>query len=202
MRNSSNQNSGSIRLKLLWPVFILLVLLQWWVPGQMIWHKERTLRYGTPHKFRSAPVDPADPFRGKYITLNFDENAFRTPATHPPETGATVYVTFSSGQNGFAAIKNISTTKPATADYLTTNVLYTTDDKGGKIVYITYPFEKFYLEESKAPEAERRYNRIRRDTAQRTYALVYLLQGDAVVKDVFVNDTSLTELLRNREGIR
>jgi uncharacterized membrane-anchored protein len=181
-------------LKLIWPFFILLVLAQWWVPAQMIWHKESTLRYGTPYRFRSEPVDPNDPFRGKYITLNFNADTFRT-ADKKLTGAATVYVTFATGKNGFAVIKNISTSKPSLTDYLETTITYRTDEAGkdSSTIHISYPFEKFYLDEYKAPEAERRYNAGRRDTAQKTYALVYLLNGDAVVKNVFVNDTALLQ---------
>ncbi len=59
--------------------FALLVLLQIWTPAAMIWNREDVLRSGKAFKFRSAPVDPNDPFRGKYIILSFRENGFKNP---------------------------------------------------------------------------------------------------------------------------
>lgn len=55
-----------------WLLFALLCVAQWAVPLAMVQRAERTLSEGTAYRFRTAPVDPADPFRGRYVTLDFD----------------------------------------------------------------------------------------------------------------------------------
>ena len=59
------------------PAFILMVLAQLYVPASMIFQKERVITQGTAYKFRTAPIDPNDPFRGKYITLSFNETGVK-----------------------------------------------------------------------------------------------------------------------------
>ena len=57
-------------------LFVLVALAQLYVPAKMIWDQEDVLKNGSEYKFKTDPVDPNDPFRGKYITLSFDNNTF------------------------------------------------------------------------------------------------------------------------------
>lgn len=65
--------------KILLLSFFLVAVVQLYVPSKMIWDREEVLRTGTEYKFRTAPIDPTDPFRGKYITLRFDDNTVDIP---------------------------------------------------------------------------------------------------------------------------
>lgn len=58
--------------------FIIITIVQWFVPGKMIWDKEAVLRKGKVFNFRTEPVDPSHPFKGRYIALSFKENEFTT----------------------------------------------------------------------------------------------------------------------------
>ena len=53
-------------------VFALVGFAQLAVPASLIWKRERTLRQGHVWKFRTAPVDPVDAFRGRYVALEFE----------------------------------------------------------------------------------------------------------------------------------
>ena len=53
-------------------LLLLLVCLQLFVPAKMIYDHEAILNKGKVFKFKTAPVDPSDPIRGKYITLQFE----------------------------------------------------------------------------------------------------------------------------------
>ena len=55
--------------KLLITSFILLCLVQTAVPLSMIARREFTLRNGRVYKFKTAPVDPYDAFRGRFVAL-------------------------------------------------------------------------------------------------------------------------------------
>ena len=65
------------RKTILWVAFIVVALVQLYVPAQMIWESEGVIAAGTAYKFNTAPVDPKDPFRGKYITLNYSDNSIK-----------------------------------------------------------------------------------------------------------------------------
>ena len=53
--------------------FIAVALIQLLVPAKMIWDQEEVMRDGKVFRFKTEPIDPNDPFRGKYITLSFQE---------------------------------------------------------------------------------------------------------------------------------
>ena len=78
----------------IWPFFILLVCAQLIVPGSMIWKKDMILVKGKSYKFLTAPIDPYDPFIGKYIVLNFREEAYTLPPKQDVDDDAPVYITF------------------------------------------------------------------------------------------------------------
>jgi hypothetical protein len=61
--------------------------------------------------------------------------------------------------------------------------------------FFNLPFDRFYLEESKASEAERVYWQAQRDTAQVAYGLVTIGKGRAVLTDVMINDRSVVDII-------
>ena len=182
----------------IWPGFILLVLAQWFVPLQMIWQKEKVLTRGTSYKFETAPVDPSDPFLGKYIVLSFKENSLKMVGAEKLSYRSKVYVSFLSGINGFAKIATIELSKPRRTDYLETTINYISQEKDSVTIFLNYPFSKYYMEEYKAPGAERIYRESRADTSLKTYAIVNIHNGDAIIKDVYINDTLINDVIRAR----
>lgn len=180
------------------PGFILVVLVQLFVPAKMIYDKEKVALTGTDYKFKTAPVDPGDPFRGKYILLNYEENSVKVSNPGEWASGETAYVSIENGSEGFAKISSVSKNKPGdTKNFIRVKVSYASQDSSGQI-FIEYPFDRFYMEESKAPEAEVMYNASRVDTAQVTYAVVSILNGEAVLKDVLVNGVPISAAVKAR----
>lgn len=182
------------------PVFIffaIVALLQLAVPAKMILDKENILSLGTPYKFLTAPIDPSDPFRGKYITLSFNATRFDVPNDSSWHAGDGVYVHLGKDSAGFAKIKDITKQPPADGniDYVKASIGYVYDNQ----VTIDYPFTRFFMEESKASVAETVYRDSRLDTAQVVYALVNVRKGDAVLKDVMVNDTPIADIVEQNQ---
>jgi len=136
-------------------LFGVMVLLQWFVPSKMIWNQEDILTNGELYKFECKPIDPYDPFRGKYITL---ENVVIAEASS------------------------------------------TIDIKGTQDVaqYINFPFNRYYMEESKAKPAEDFIRESARDSLLSTYAIVMIKDGNAVLKDVMVDGVPIRELVKNQ----
>ena len=58
-------------MKIVIIAFVLLALIQWVLPARMIWEREEVLQIGKEFKFIVEPIDPEDPFKGRYINLNF-----------------------------------------------------------------------------------------------------------------------------------
>jgi hypothetical protein len=190
------------------PLFAAMVLAQWWVPVDMITGSNRILEEGIPMKFRCAPVDPNDPFRGKYIVLDFDISRYnyQTDTSSGFKNGQQVYLELIEDSLGFARIYKIDTDPPmsgkvylkAGIDFIQHEVGISGYNNDSSYYEISFdlPFRRFYLEESKAPVAEDLYRTGISDTTGRTYGLVYLLNGEARIKDVIIRDTSILERLR------
>ena len=185
---------------LLWPGFLLLLLAQWLVPARMIWKKNKVLNDGTSYKFKTEPVDPSNPFIGKYIILNFKEDSYKVIDTKKFSYGDKVYVVFYSDNKGFAKIKSIDLKKPGNGDFVEADIRYINlqNDSSGSVISLIYPFNRFYMDEYKAPKAEKVYRERNIDTTLNTYALVKVLNGDAVVKYVYVNDSLITDVIKAR----
>jgi uncharacterized membrane-anchored protein len=153
------------RNKIILLVFTFVILAQLAVPAMMIIERENVLNSGKEYKFRSAPRDPYDPFRGKYITMSYVSNETKVLATQKWEIGETVYVQFTEDVDGYAIIKSASKSAPEnTSDYLKTTVQrydnYSDNEEGAATLCVYYPFDRFYMEESKAYGAEMAYTEV------------------------------------------
>jgi uncharacterized membrane-anchored protein len=187
-----------MNLKITIPAFILMVLAQLYVPASMIFQKERVITQGTAYKFRTAPIDPNDPFRGKYITLSFNENAVKVENATEWNTADQVFVRLTTDADGYALIQSVTKDQPINGnDYIQANIDYIITDTLST-VFIRYPFDRFYMEESKAPVAEQVYNEAAIDSNQVAYALVMVRDGEAVVRDVVIDGVSIVELAKQR----
>lgn len=179
-------------------IFILVALMQLFVPAKMIWDREAILATGKEYRFKTAPLDPNDPFRGKYIVLQYSENRFQVPQESEWSTNETVFVLLKKDAKGFAAIESVSKEKPkADMDFVKAQVSSLTNDTQNLIIH--YPFDRFYMEESKAPIAESVYVETVLDTAKVAYAIVRIKDGEAVLKDVVIDGVSIQLLAKMRK---
>jgi uncharacterized membrane-anchored protein len=154
------------------------------------------LRTGKVYKFRTAPVDPYDAFRGKYVALSY------ASAAAPVKNGDNIpfqsiaYASLSQDENGFARFGELSVNPPLTGDYLRVEHQFTElNDKA----HFRLPLDRFYMEESKAPQAEqayRRYGNRGGQTKAPTYVAVRVKNGRGVIEDLFINDQPIREFLK------
>jgi uncharacterized membrane-anchored protein len=188
--------------KFLFAAFAAMALIQWLVPGKMIWDREAILQKGKTYKFRTAPVDPANPFQGRYVALNFSENQFNSKNKKNYKNGQNIYLGFRSDDSGYAKIYTVDIKEPSGIyDYVEATISYVTDAPFSKeddpmaIVYIDYPFKEYYMEEFKAPKAEKIYRDSGADSTMNTYAIVKVYKGGAVIQDLIINNKPIKELL-------
>ena len=183
-------------------LFILLVLFQVYVPASIVFNQERIYFAGATYKMQLAPIDPNDPFRGKYIILSFRENITKLPEDSKLEEGKTVYVVMKPGKNDFLAIDSIasefkSVKAPAVCIKASIGSISETSN-GYKEAHIDYPFTRFYVEESKASEAEQRYLKAANDTNSLSYGLLSVYNENVLVNDVIINGESLLSGIRKK----
>ena len=174
---------------------VVLIAVQLFVPARMIISREQILNNGNTVRFETAPIDPVDPFRGNYVQLSFKENSYRLPGKMELSRGEEVYVLLKSNANNYATIVGLSKSKPVAGSLY---VLGEVDYVAENLVYFNFPFERFYMEEFKAPKAESAYFESRIDSSQKAYADVRVLDGRAVIKNIYINDTAIADLIKHR----
>lgn len=180
--------------------FIIMVAAQWFVPGKMIVGQESALTTGTPYKFKTQPIDPNDPFRGKYVWLNY-EMASAKSSDSIWVYKQPLYVYIKTGADGYVEATEASKTLlDIDQDYVKAQAGYYRDNQ----IHFELPFDRFYMEESKALDAERGIRRTqlgRQDSlAPVCYALVYVKNDIAVLDNVFIGDISLKEFVEKEQA--
>jgi uncharacterized membrane-anchored protein len=177
--------------------FAITAIAQLFIPAKMVYDNHITETEGAVYKFKAEPVDPADPFRGRYITLNFEADTFAIANFY--DEGEAVYALLGVSADGFARIKNVTFTVPKSGDYI--KVDKWSYYKYYKTLNLDLPFDRYYMEESKAPEAERLYNEYTRSQENKlpAYGLVSVKEGNAVLKGVIINGVPVEEYVRKQE---
>jgi uncharacterized membrane-anchored protein len=185
--------------KILVPVFfVLLIAAQWYVPADMVLQSSRVIANGQLMRFKCAPVDPVDPFRGSYIVLNLESRDFPLPPNHDFGSGERVYVSFENDSAGFAKIKALSKVKPGNMrEVLETKIDYISNEDGKPVAFLDFPFSRFYMEEFKAPVAEKIYNDAVLSDTSNTYAMVYIYNGKARISNVVIKGKLLNDFFSN-----
>lgn len=183
--------------KALFVIFIIVVLAQLYVPTKMILNQESVLETGKRFKFKTRPFDPIDPLRGKYIFLRFEEDKFDITNKNEWTRHQEVFVIIENDAEGFAKIASVVKDKPdLNIDFLKAKIDYVNKEH----IRIEYPFKRFYMEESKAKEAEDLYQQNSNEKIKNAYALVYIKEGESVLKDVMIDGKSIKDVvLENRE---
>lgn len=161
-----------------------LAAVQLATPAYMLAGRERTLRTGEAFRFQTAPVDPYDAFRGRYVALSVGTtNVPWTGEAFKHRRGRTVYVTLAQGANGYAVLQQASPRRPAQGAYVRANAWGYAP--GGQ-VNVRLPIDRFYLPEDEAPAAERAYREHSRRGNQEAEVVVRVRQGDMVIEDLLV----------------
>ncbi|OQA28991.1 MAG: hypothetical protein BWY59_00590 [Verrucomicrobia bacterium ADurb.Bin345] len=180
---------------ILLPAFVVLALVQLAVPANMILHREMTIRHGKEYKLRAQPVDPYDAFRGRYVRLNFDVAEAPPPTSDPLKRQQKAYAVLESDSEGFATVASVSLTPPDTDNYLAVrlNPHAQRQPREAPKTDIVWPFERYYMEESAAPEAERMYReRIRTSSVHITFRV---LRGTGVITGLYLDDKPIEAAL-------
>ncbi len=160
----------------------------------MVYNEERIYVGGREFKFRTAPVDPFDAFMGRYVALNLEEtSAVKDPRAGEFLKGQSVYARVDVGPDGFAYFSGVSDSAPESGAYIKCRVEY----DSGDLVHLRVPIDRYYMEENKAPDAERMFNELQDQSPQKAYVLVNIKNGAARVKELYIGDKSVKETLRS-----
>jgi uncharacterized membrane-anchored protein len=193
------------------PIYLIalgvLICVQLAVPFRMIRSREKILSNGQLYRFKTQPIDPADPFQGRYVRLRLEAETIECDSDRivDMQRKQPIYATLETDEDGFAFFSDWSSERPADGDYLKTRYRYVdrTWIKASKSyvtngIRIDLPFDRYYMDEAKAPRAETLAREaLRRDDD--CWASVRILNGKGIIEDVFVKGTPLRELAAENE---
>lgn len=177
--------------KAIWILFALMVIAQLAIPALMIKGQEDVLQNGKEFKFNTEPVDPYDLMRGKYVTLRFSEN--RARATTEIQKGDLVYITIGKDDQGYAFLKDVLKELPLSEEDYLELTLNNYINRHNDSIDVHLPFDRFYMEESKAELAEDLYRESIQSVQNESCAVVMIKDGQAVLKDILIDGVPIKE---------
>jgi uncharacterized membrane-anchored protein len=176
-------------------IFILVALAQLAVPGSVVWKRGQTLAYGRVWKFKTEPIDPEDAVRGRYVALRLAAEKLWEQSAPSPDVlkpGSDYYATLKEDADGFARIDKVSPTKAAGDNVLRVEMGYWSD--GWQ--YVKFPFDRLWVAEKIAPQAEQAYRENSRRGKENAYVTVRVRNGDAALEQLYIDNQPLADYLR------
>jgi uncharacterized membrane-anchored protein len=171
---------------------VAVALVQLVVPASMIVRRERCLREGRAFKFLTRPLDPYDPFRGRYVTLSPAAAAVPVAAPENAQRGETLHAWVTVGSDGYATFSRLTRERPDDTPHVDVRMRWSRDTQ----TTVRLPFDRFYMDETDAPEAERIYAQHARET--NSFVVVRVLDGLAVIEDLYVAGRPIREVLKEQ----
>lgn len=168
------------------------------VSGKMLL-AERAVRLGEEFRFPVQGYDPHDPFRGRYLALSMENRARVRKGEPAPGAGEIVCVSIVRRSDGSAGFGEISRNPPGDGSaWLSVNCSHRVwDSEVTREWSFVPPFERFYLNEKLAPEAERRLNRALADSDSRVELVLKVYRGFACIVDLTINGVPIRELSKS-----
>ena len=177
---------------------------------------EMTLATGSIYKMKTAPVDPADPFRGRYVAIQPVLPLRQPPSpavvdlldqvgTFRPNTArTTAYAVLGTGADGFAHVAEVVREPPRTGDYVKIAgvrrraIEPVEQGREPELVRdVVLPFDRYYMAEASAPAAEQRYREaLRRDDDVDAWITVRVRSGVGVIEGLFIDGVPIEDAVR------
>jgi uncharacterized membrane-anchored protein len=173
-------------------LFALTVLAQWAVPLAAVRQHERVLTEGELIRLKCTAPDPYDPLRGRYLAVRPEISEAPADKELMSHRGP-AYALLDVGADGLATVSRIERERPASGRFVRVHVRWAS----GATVRFEWPFDRYYLNEKLAPEADRWLAESLR-SAKGVLAEVRVLNGRAVLADLTLDGKSFREHLQER----
>lgn len=178
-------------------------------PLHTIWKYEFSDIPSREFLFQCAVRDPYDIMRGRYVQLSFDQENITLPENRLANyhRSLEVYAVLKEGEDGFAKIVDLVTSRDEVPQdgwplRISSNDVWNTNwqpnDENKRISYrVRFPFERYYVNEKLAPQAEKVIGSALSVDASRKVALkVRILEGgEFAVEDLLVDGRPLREVI-------
>lgn len=188
------------RLRKALPILLGVTLFAHYaVPAKMMLERELTLRFGEAFRFETAPVDPYDPFRGRYVALAFSVANVSAEVVDKDLPSGETFATIETDDRGYARIASLHRNPPPEGNYLAVDAFRMHNGT----YRVSLPFDRYYMNELAAPEAERQYAAETRrreaegEEGKGDYALVRVREGMGVIEGLYLNGGPIEEAVRS-----
>ena len=159
--------------KTLLSVLFITIFVQILIPTYMIWGKHDVLKNGEEVKIKVAPIDPYDAFRGRYVSLWYDDGL-----SYEQSQGK--YGILEIDEDGFAMVKKVVKEQPKDQLYLTSE----NED------YFYIPLDRYYMEETLAPKAEEMIS-----GEKEAYVTIRIKGDKSVLSGLYIDGKPVEEIL-------
>jgi len=166
-------------------LFALAAIIQLSVIAYTTYDKESLLSNGIEIKMKLAPVDPVDPFRGRYVSLNFDNTTIEVKNKKDWTPSEICYAILEKDDDGYYQLANISKTEPSNEKVFVKSYITFSGNKDDNNISIRYPFSRYYMEESKAIKVEKIMNELDHDSSN-SYIILKYKEGEVIVKNLII----------------
>lgn len=205
--------------KLIFLIIALGIVAQFGLLSTIIIRRELTLRSGEVCRFETAPVDPFDAFRGQYVQLSYKALSSGVLSDRSFTAKTWCYLLLTTDTNGYQIVSSITDSKPTSGTFIRTRVRYSYEDHiekptpdnkyhreptGKWKVYLNLPFDRYYMPEKLAPQAETAYraaNRVSRKEKQ-AVARVRIWRGMVVIEDIEIDGKPIREVIQAERLIK
>ncbi|MDD5681410.1 MAG: GDYXXLXY domain-containing protein [Candidatus Omnitrophica bacterium] len=173
-------------------LFLVVAFLQIATPFALIRKHEAILKEGEIFKFRTAPIDPFDAFRGRYVALRLEQDKVPMPEGMDLKGDRRIYASITTGEDGCAMISGLSKDPPGDLPYMKVKVRYIS----GKDVFLDLPIDRYYMEEKAAKLAETVYRTHSRADKRDAYVVVRIKNGDAAIDKLYIGEKPIEDVIR------
>ena len=176
--------------------FLLTFPAMLWYPVSRIVAFEAPPSMPKTYDFKVELRDPYDPVRGRHVRLTVPMTV-RLPGREKPLDiyDARMYASLRRGKDGTAEIADLTPEPPASGDFIPVRYQGMSNDR--KLHQATPLFDRFYLNEAAAPEAERLVAEALRSSGRVLVRVKVYSDGNTVVETILIDGRDLRELLRD-----
>jgi len=173
--------------------FALTMLVYIGFPLQMIKGYEDVLSEGEVFRFKPRPIDPFNPFKGRYVSLGYENLTLpQENADELFEYDMPAYVSLKKDAKGFAIPAAIYVQAPKEGVYVQVVITSVYDNE----VRFDYPFDEYYMNEEMAPLAETEVRKFSGRDKEEVYIDVRIKDGKAVIEQLYVKGIAIEDFLR------
>jgi len=167
--------------------FLILSLIQLFYVYNKIRIQERIINNGETYLFVMQENDPLDLLRGTYLELYFKENSFKIKDSFGLKPNQRIWVELRKDADGFAHIKQLYLDIPKNLNQVVEAKIGSVSGRNDEtIVYIDYPFKRFYYNEGVAKQLDSLQFQTSSDT-KTSFARVIVWKGNAIVDEIYIN---------------